>query len=234
MNSSQFFAAIICAVVFEGGLSPIHGQVPSPAAPVPATAPTQNQIGGTARLISPSVIIRERGQETGGFASPGSRGPGSAPPTWAAVAVANGRILSEFIPKASVRKGLVALFVYPAPTGGDVIFLTSQRSAASVLKADPKLGLMLIAAATPTGTSYPEFSDPVLGQHIRWLRFPHQGFPKEYLLGVLSDDLPARLPAGAPVFNAEMQMIGMVVAGEGPTKTKLVPAGALRSFLVDR
>jgi len=25
-----------------------------------------------------------------------------------------------------------------------------------------------------------------------------------------------------------------VVAGEGPTKTKLVPAGALRSFLVDR
>src|ERR1035438_214215 len=218
MNRFHFFAAIICSVVFEGSLSPIHGQAPSPAAPVPATAPTQNQTRGTARLISPSVIIRELGQEVGGLAPPGSRPPRSASPTWAGIAIANGRILSEFIPSASVRKGLVALFYYPASTGGDVIHVTSQRSAASVLKAEPKLGLMLIAAATPRGTSYPEFSDPVLGQHIRWLRFPHQGFPKEYLLGVLSDDLPARLPAGAPVFNAEMQMIGMVVAGEGPTK----------------
>src|ERR1035441_9979466 len=36
MNRSHFFAAIICAVVCGGSVSPIHGQAPSPAAPVPA------------------------------------------------------------------------------------------------------------------------------------------------------------------------------------------------------
>jgi hypothetical protein len=39
MNRSQFFAAIICTVAFEGSPLPIHGQVASPAASVPAAAP---------------------------------------------------------------------------------------------------------------------------------------------------------------------------------------------------
>ena len=39
MRRSQFFAVIICAAALEGSLSLIHGQVPSPATPVPPAAP---------------------------------------------------------------------------------------------------------------------------------------------------------------------------------------------------
>jgi hypothetical protein len=102
----------------------------------------------------------------------------------------------------------------------------------SVVKANAKLGLMLLSAAPPGGTAYPEFAEPVMGEKVEWLRFPHEDYPKEFRIDVLSDELLARLPAGTFVFNEnDKRLIAMVTTDSATKKTQFLPVRKLKEFL---
>jgi hypothetical protein len=128
--------------------------------------------------IDPLVSIRERGRS--GAVTQIPREPVAPIPSLSEIAVSEDRIIAELAPSESVRKGLDAIFTYRASRRGDVVIPVSKRAAATVLKTTARLGLMLLKATVPAGVSYPDFADPVVGDHVRWLRSPRGDFPQEY------------------------------------------------------
>jgi hypothetical protein len=185
---------------------------------------------------TPLVIVCELGDQPVGLGHPGKGSVGAASrndrSTWSGIAVADDRILAEFIPNANVGKGLVAIFSHTRPHHGDVIRFAHQSVSVSVVKANAKLGLMLLSAAAPGGTAYPEFAEPVMGEKVEWLRFPHEDYPKEFGIDVLSDELIARLPAGTFVFNDnDKRLIAMVTTDSATKKTQFLPVRKLKEFL---
>jgi hypothetical protein len=148
--------------------------------------------------------------------------------TWSGIAVGEGHVLAEFIPSSSVSKGIVVHFISPPPWG-DVWRPSIQRAPATVLKADQKLGLMLLVATSTTEINYPELAEPVVGEKVRWVRYPHGSLPRESLLGEFSDDLLTKLPDGTLLFNEEHQyLIGMVTTNPVTKKTQFL--GEMRLY----
>jgi hypothetical protein len=173
--------------------------------------------------IAPTIIIHQRDHDV--------RSPDEPIPTWSGIAVTKGLILSEFIPTASVEKGLVAIFGYTMPHRGDQVHFGEYIVAVSVAKSDPRLGLMLLAANNPSNTVLPMFGGAVAGSKVRWLRFPHQGYPHEYILGVFSNNLVDDLPNATFVFNDDNQeVIGMVATSPASKKSRFVPSATLQRF----